>query len=215
LKDVGTTLKLDAIIFGIAGACFGLIVGWVLGSQQALRSPAAGAAEPSASAAAPKPGAPAPAIVDENRVQTLRVIAERDPKHVDSRVQLGNLYYDAERYEQAIPWYEAALKLNAENAEVSTDLGVSYYQTNQPDKALQQFDHSLKVNPKHVKTLLNAGIVRAFGKQDLEGATKAWRQVVDLAPGTREAEVAKRALDSLATAHQGLGGSAPSSGSKR
>jgi hypothetical protein len=35
---------------------------------------------------------------------------------------------------------------------------------------LKQFDHSLSIDPKHVKTLLNVGIVRAFGKQDLAGA---------------------------------------------
>jgi len=28
-------MRADSIVFGIAGALFGLIVGWVLGSQQA------------------------------------------------------------------------------------------------------------------------------------------------------------------------------------
>ena len=65
---------------------------------------------------------------------------------------------------------------------MSTDLGVAYYYTNQPDRALKQFDHSLSIDPKHIKTLLNVGIVRAFGKQDLAGAGQAWQQVVDLAP---------------------------------
>ena len=40
---------------------------------------------------------------------------------------------------------------------------------NQPDRALAQFERSLAIDPKHTKTLLNIGIVRAFGKQDLEG----------------------------------------------
>ena len=59
---------------------------------------------------------------------------------------------------------------------------MSYYYSNQPDRALAQFKHSLEIDPKHTKTMLNQGIVLAFGKQDLEGATKAWQQVVDLAP---------------------------------
>ena len=53
---------------------------------------------------------------------------------------------------------------------------------NQPDRALAQFDRSLAIDPKHTKTLLNIGIVRAFGKQDLEGAAEAWQQVIDVAP---------------------------------
>jgi tetratricopeptide (TPR) repeat protein len=88
---------------------------------------------------------------------------------------------------------------------VSTDLGVSFYYTNQPDKALAQFERSLAIDPKHAKTLLNVGIVRAFGKQDLEGASKAWQEVLRLAPDSPEAQAAKRALDSLKSAHPGTG----------
>jgi tetratricopeptide (TPR) repeat protein len=205
-------LKLESLVFGIAGVSFGLIAGWVIGAQYAEQSPARSPVSAASSSAAPSSQANAPAIIDENRAQTLRAIAERDQDNVESRVQLGNLYYDGERYDQAIPWYEQALKLDANNVDVSTDLGVSYYQTNQPDRALQQFEHSLNVNPKHVKTLLNIGVVRAFAKQDLEGATKAWKQVVELAPGSQEARVAQRALETISDAHQGLGGSTSSSG---
>lgn len=209
-------MRLDSLVFGIAGVCFGLIAGWVIGAQYAQRTPPVPPpATPESSASAPSSQTDPPAIIDENRVQTLRAIAERDEKNVESRVQLGNLYYDGARYDQAIQWYEQALKLDANNADVSTDLGVSYYQTNQPDKALEQFEHSLKVNPRHVKTLLNIGVVRAFAKQDLEGATKAWKQVVELAPGTQEARVAQRALETISEAHQGIGGSASSSGQGR
>ena len=87
--------------------------------------------------------------------------------------------------------------------DVSTDLGVSYYYTNQPDRALAQFDKSLALDPKHTKTILNVGIVKAFGKQDLEGAEAAWQQVLQLAPDSPEAQAAKRALDSLRSAHPG------------
>ena len=85
---------------------------------------------------------------------------------------------------------------------VSTDLGVCYYYTNQPDKALEQFDASLKLDPKHAKTLLNVGIVRAFGKQDLDGAAAgvaAGRS--SSRPTAPEGQAAKRALDSLQSAH--------------
>src|SRR5207247_11447669 len=105
-----------------------------------------------------------------------------------------------------IKWYGDALKLAPNNVDVSTDLGVCYYYTNQPDKALAQFDKSLALDPRHVKTLLNVGIVKAFGKQDLKGATEAWQRVIELAPNTPEAQAAKRALDSLQSAHPGMTG---------
>jgi tetratricopeptide (TPR) repeat protein len=84
---------------------------------------------------------------------------------------------------------------------VSTDLGIAYYYMNEADKALQQFDRSLAIDPKHAKTLLNIGIVRAFGKQDLKGAAEAWQRVLAVAPGTEEARAARQALEGVKAAH--------------
>lgn len=180
-----------------------MIVGWVLGSQQP--DSGGGTAAPPAASQTTSSTESAPPLIDEARVQALRTVAENDPGNVEVRVQLANLYYDGERYDLAAPWYESALALNANDADVSTDLGVCYYQDGQIDRALAQFDHSLGVDPRHVKTLLNVGIVLAFGKQDLAAATQAWERVIEVAPASQEADIARRALESLSAAHQGLG----------
>jgi tetratricopeptide (TPR) repeat protein len=196
-------MKSESIAFGIAGVLFGLIAGWIIGSQQAAGRPAV----PAAAQAPASGGANATtraSVVDQAQVNALTSVADREPNNPKPRVDLGNLYFDAEHYDEAIKWYEQALKLNPNDVNVSTDLGVCYYYTNQPDKALAQFDASLKLDPKHAKTLLNVGIVRAFGKQDLDGAAQAWQQVIAVAPDTPEAQAAKRALDSLKSAHPGL-----------
>ncbi len=195
-------MKPESIAFGVAGIVFGLIAGWIIGSQQASMRPG----QPVASvAAAPAPAGSAPtaALLDENKVKALTAVADQQPTNPAPRVELGNLYFDSERYTDAIKWYSEALKLAPKDVNVSTDLGVSYYYTNQPDLALAQFDESLKIEPNHTKTLLNQGIVRAFGKQDLAGAEQSWQQVLKLSPDSAEGQAAKRALDSLRSAHPG------------
>jgi len=196
-------MKSDAIAFGLAGIVFGLIAGWVIGVQQA--SPRTPAAAATSAAPADSSSGTRAAALDEARVTALKSVAEREPSNAKARADLANLYFDAERYDDAIKWYAEALKVNPKDVDVSTDLGISYYYTNQPDKALAQFDASLKLDQKHTKTLLNIGVVRAFAKQDLDGATAAWRQVVALAPESPEGQAAKRALDSLQSAHSGAG----------
>src|SRR5262245_45249170 len=198
-------MKSDAIAFGIAGVAFGLIAGWIIGSQQATVSRGAAQPPPAAASSAAPAAAPAAATLDEKKVNAYKSVAEREPANPKPRVELGNIYFDAEKYDDAIKWYGDALKLDPKDVNVSTDLGVSYYYTNQPDKALAQFDQSLKIDPKHAKTILNVGIVKAFGKQDLEGAQQAWQQVIQLAPDSAEGQAAKRALDSLRSAHPGGG----------
>jgi tetratricopeptide (TPR) repeat protein len=205
-------MKSDAIAYGLAGILFGLIAGWIIGTQQAATRPAAAPAALSQADPSTSPAGAAStraAVLDQAQVNALTSVANHEPKNPKPRVELANLYFDAEKYDDAIKWYTDALKLNPNDVNVSTDLGVCYYYTNQADKALEQFDESLKLDSRHTKTLLNVGIVKAFGKQDLQGATEAWQQVLQIAPDSREGQAAKRALDSLKAAHPSIAGQKP------
>jgi cytochrome c-type biogenesis protein CcmH/NrfG len=207
-------MKSDAIAFGVAGIVFGLIAGWIIGSQQGRgAAPATAQAAPAATAPSGGAGTRA-AVLDEAQVKALTSVAEQEPSNPKPRIELANLYFDAERYDDAIKWYAEAVRLSPKDVNVSTDLGVAYYYTNQPDKALAQFEHSLSLDSRHPKTLLNMGIVKAFGKQDLEGANQLWQQVIQIAPDSPEGQAAKRALESLRSAHPtpGAGGAAQKPG---
>ena len=195
----------DSLGIGVAGVLFGLLVGWIIGSQQA--PPAAPPSNPAAAASAqPANGQPvgqqAPAPLDESRAGALASTAQKNPNDEATRVQLANMYFDAERYQEAVNWYQEALAINPKDINASTDLGIAFYYMNQPDRALEQFDKSLSIDPRHAKTLLNVGIVRAFAKQDLRGAADAWKKALDAAPpGSDEAKAAQQALDGVKAAH--------------
>jgi tetratricopeptide (TPR) repeat protein len=204
-------MKPESIVLAVAGAFFGLIVGWVIGSQQTGPSrfaPAPAAVQQAAPAQsqAAMPQAQAPRQLDQAEAQRLQTVAEKNPGDAKARVDLGNLYFDAERYPEAIAWYQQALKIQPNDADVSTDLGVCYYYSNDSDRALQQFEASLKANPTHAKTLLNQGIVLAFGKQNLKGAVAAWEKLIQMAPTSPEAETARKAMQGLKSAHPELTG---------
>ena len=210
-------MKRDSLVFALTGMFFGLLVGWIIGTQQG-----AGPVTPTAQAQAqtqaqagqastPAPASSAgqgPAVLDESRVRALTAAADERPRDAAVRVELGNLYFDAERFTDAIRWYQQALEIDPKNVNASTDLGVSYYYTNDADKALAQFRHSLSIDPRHTKTLLNVGIVRAFGKEDLAGAAQAWQQVIEIAPDSVEAARAKQAIDGMRAAHPEVGAAA-------
>jgi tetratricopeptide (TPR) repeat protein len=192
-------MKGESIAFGVAGILFGLIAGWIIGTQYepASETPVTTAAPAAANTANQPPP------LDEAKVTAFRSVADREPTNAAPRAQLGDLYFNAERFDEAVKWYEESFKLSANDVRVSTQLGMAYYYTNQTDRALQQLDRSAKIDPKHAETWLNIGFVRAFGKQDLPGAEEAWQQVVKIAPEGPEGQAAKRALESLRSAHAG------------
>jgi tetratricopeptide (TPR) repeat protein len=181
---------------------FGLLMGWIIGSQQTPRvvapvpqSAANASTAPAAQGA--QQGPPEP-VFDERRAADLERTAKEQPKDAAVRARLADLYYDARRFPMAIQWYESSLAIDAKNVNVSTDLAAAYYYMNDFDRALKQIDHSLSIDRTHAKTLLNQGIILAFGKHDLAGAKASWEKVVATAPGTEEAARARQGLDAIA-----------------
>jgi tetratricopeptide (TPR) repeat protein len=192
-------MRSESVVFTVAGMCFGIILGWVMGMQQAHGT----APVVPVQAAAPVAQAP---VLDEARVQSLTAIISSDATNAGARVQLANEYYDAELFDQAIAWYQQALAIDPSLVDASTDLAVSYYYTGETDRALAQFEYSLALDPVHTKTLLNKGIVLAFGRQDITSAAEVWRQVVELSPDSPEGQTASQALQSMTSAEHATAG---------
>lgn len=205
-------MKRDNLVFLISGVFFGVLVGWIVGSQQAGRltptatAAAAPAAAPMGNAGAAQQQAPAPPPVNEAKVAELKKVADSDPKNAAVRAELGNLYFDSERFDLAIPWYEAAFRLNPKDANLSTDLGVSYLYTDKADQAIAQFEKSIAADPKHLKTWLNIGIAKAMVKGDAKGGEAAWQKVIEFAPGSEEAKKAQQGIDAIKGGHKNAGG---------
>lgn len=165
-----------AVVSGIAGTFFGIIVGYLIATSPGGRAGgpvAAGTVQP---IAAPGGGAAPPAtpVVNDQELQAYRDILKTDPKNVRAATELGNRLYDAGRYAEAIIYYELAFTLDPKNINLSTDLGTALWYSGKPDEALAQFDKSVALNPKHPQTLFNQGIVRMEGKKDPAGAVKSW-----------------------------------------
>ena len=179
----------ESLVVGVAGVFFGLLVGWIIGSQQGGGRPAAVPQQAPAPSAGGGQQQPLP--LDETRASALKLAAQQNPSDAAPRVELGNMYFDAGRFPEAIDWYQQALKIAPKNINASTDLGIAFYYSNDPDRALAQFDKSLQIDASHAKTLLNIGIVRAFGKQDLKGAAEVWQKILVVAPSSEEARAAR------------------------
>jgi cytochrome c-type biogenesis protein CcmH/NrfG len=180
-----------AIISGIAGTLFGIIVGYLIATQQGVSTPVVTASPAATTAAVPAASTAAPAI-NEQELQAYRDILKNDPKNARAATELGNRLYDAGRYSEAIAYYRQALASDPKNIGVSTDLATAIWYTGDPDGALKQFQQSLAIDPTHAQTLFNLGIVKSQGKNDARGAVEAWEKLLASNPGYPEAERVRR-----------------------
>lgn len=183
-------------ITGIAGALFGIIVGYMVGTSQATPTTVQAAA---AAASAPAPTA---GVANEQELQAYRNVLASDPKNVKANVELANKLYDAGRYVEALPYYQQAVTLDPKNVGVSTDYGTALYYAGRADEALAQFDKSLAIDPRHAQTLFNIGIVKRDAKNDPQGAIAAWERLLAAAPDYSDAAKVKTMIAEL-QAHKG------------
>ncbi|HEY9856608.1 MAG TPA: tetratricopeptide repeat protein [Stenomitos sp.] len=116
-----------------------------------------------------------------NPFASLEEAARQDPTNASTQVMLGNAYYDAQRYADAVGAYQKALALKPGDPNVEVDYGTSLFYVGKADEALKTFKAVLKSNPKHFQAHLNMGVVyRSQGK--VSEAIASWKQAEAVAP---------------------------------
>ena len=149
------------IVYAIAMLIVGGLAGYILANTGAATVPAQ----------AGGPAAPVPIVASASAMQTFA-----------EAVEAGNRFYDVQRYEDAIPYYQRALTFDPNDVNVSTDLGTALWYVGRADAALAQYDRSLTIDRTHAQTLFNVGVVRADGKHDYDGAIAAWELLLKSNP---------------------------------
>jgi tetratricopeptide (TPR) repeat protein len=172
--------------YGLAVFCLllGVTFGYLFRGSASPTVAATSAQTSSAPQGMPTP-AQQKAMLDSAAAPLLEAVT-KNPNDFESIVKLGNLYYDGQQFHDAVQYYEQALKLRPDTADVRTDLGTSYWYLGDADRAIAEFQKSLKLRPDHAGTWFNMGIVKWQGKGDPAGAVAAWQELLKRNPNYPE-----------------------------
>jgi len=166
----------------IAFVC--LLVGFILGATVAiLKTSRQPMVAPTAASMEPSVGGPGKnTTVDyEGEIQLSKSILGKDPNNLQALINLGNAYFDTERYQEAIDAYSKALAINPKNPDVRTDMGIMYRKLGQFGNALAAFRQAAHDDPKHLNSRFNLGIVLEYDKKDFQAAIQAWEDFLKVA----------------------------------
>jgi tetratricopeptide (TPR) repeat protein len=172
-------MRRDTLVFTAAGIVFGGVAGYMAASWDVVPRPAAVSAVPATGSA---PAGPAPAArLSPDEVQAMESLAARQPADAAVRVELGNLYMDAERWDEAVRWYREALAISPGLVATITDLGASLVSAGKPEAALVEFEKVLQADPGHRNALYNKGIaLLQLGRAS--DAAAAWEELLKRHP---------------------------------
>lgn len=164
--------------------------------------PQNGGAPPAAAPNGVGGGTPAQSVAAGPPAPVMRLLVElrgrlqRNPKDLAALVNLANLYFDAGKYAQAIPYYERALAIDPENPDTRTDYATALHGEGHDLESLHQLDLVLARRHNFPEALFNEGIVaNAIGRRT--EAIAAFKTFLKVAPQDQRAEDARTALQNL------------------
>jgi cytochrome c-type biogenesis protein CcmH/NrfG len=131
----------------------------------------------------------------DQQVTPLLQQLERDPDNPGLLASIGNLYYDAQQYQQAIAYYGRSLQIQPGDTSVRTDMGTAYWYLGNADRAIAEFRTALQSDPTKANTLFNLGIVEWQGKQDGAAAVAAWQKLLDTNPAYENRDKVKNLME--------------------
>lgn len=138
-------------------------------------------------------GPPAPVM---QLLGTLKARIAKNPSDIAALVELGNLYFDAAKFDQAVTYYQRALVLDPTNPDVRNDEGAALHASGHDLDALKEIDRVLAERPTFPQALFNRAIVlRAMGRRS--DAIAAYRAYMKAAPHDPHTADAKAAITDL------------------
>jgi cytochrome c-type biogenesis protein CcmH/NrfG len=152
-------------------------------------------ASPSAAA-----GAPSSTPVDPAQVAALMQKITANPKDVKSLLDLGNIYYSAADYKNAVTFYEKAVALTPKGEDAWNRLAAAAWNAGGKDaQALKAWNTVIALNPDNIEAHYGLGFYYLSQTPPDEAKAKSeWQKVIDIDPKSDLAKTVQSHIDSLA-----------------
>ena len=117
----------------------------------------------------------------EQSQENYELSIKQDPNSIPSIINLGNLFQEQERHEEAIIQYKKAIMINPNDEKIYNNLGLSYFGMNLYENALEEYKKAINLNPKYEEAIFGLGnSYDKIGKPD--EAIKELSKVITMNP---------------------------------
>lgn len=182
-------MRRDLVVTALIFALIGFLGGYIYIRQTRL-PPERGSGASTGSLALEAPAAEEASGLPEGhppldvarQIVDLRKDAEKNPTDPAAALRLADFLFNTGRFQDAIPWYERALRLEPKNIDARIRLAGCLVETAQHDAALKQLDTVLQLKPNEPHALYHQAVTLLRGKQDRAGAERVYRQLRQVNP---------------------------------
>jgi len=131
------------------------------------------------------------------KIEDLRETVQEDPKDLPSWLKLGNIYFDYNRYREAIEAYARYLSIKPEDSDIRTKMGMMLRGREDFEGAIEAFRKAAQINPRHAESRFQLGALFLEEKKDVNGAITAWEDYLQVAPKSERANWVRAEIERL------------------
>lgn len=131
------------------------------------------------------------------KIEDLKETVQEDPKDLAAWLKLGDIYFDYNRYREAIDAYAHYLSIKPEDSDIRTKMGMMLRGLEDFDAAIETFKKAAQINPRHAESRFQLGALFLKEKKDIKGAIAAWEDYLKVAPKGERANWVRAEVERL------------------
>ena len=116
------------------------------------------------------------------RIEDLKEMVKEEPKNLAAWLKLGNIYFDHNKYREAIEAYSQYLSIKPDDPDVRTNMGIMLRGLGDFDGAIEELRKAAQSHPNHANSRFHLGVVLLQEKKDVKGGIKAWEDYLRVEP---------------------------------
>ena len=128
-------------------------------------------------------------LADANEIEKAERFFQKaltiDPKNGVVFYNLANVYYNQQRYQEAIKLYQQALQTVIEQVDCNYMIGMAFNQLESLEmfnEAITQLKHVLTIDKNHVDARYNLGLALFMKNEDIDEAITHFKEAVTIDP---------------------------------
>jgi len=132
----------------------------------------------------------------ENAIDAFKLMLEKEPQSQDTLINLSAIYFEKGDLEEGMKYFKQLEEKSLTDPSIFYNIGMLLFKNLQIDMAIDYFKKCLALDPLYVNGYYQLALVY-LNKGDLEEAKKNLKKVIELAPESEKAALAKKMLENI------------------
>jgi len=132
----------------------------------------------------------------ENAIEAFKLMLEKEPQSQDTLINLSAIYFEKGDLEEGMKYFKQLDEKSLKDPSIFYNIGILLFKNRQIDMAIDYLEKCIAVDPMYVNGYYQLALA-CLNKGDLEEAKKNLKKVIELAPESEIAAIAKSMLENI------------------